>query len=96
MLHVHVAQQEAEIHLGVVEVTNQRREREEEERDRDEYLCDRLAENRCHRILHEGSARHATVLANARRKNNERREGADDHRVDEDGQHLNEALLGRM
>ena len=96
VLHVLVAHEEAEVDLGVVEVTDQRGEGEEEQGNRDEDLRDALAEDRGHRVLHEGSARHATVLADARGENHERGESTDHHGVDEDGEHLDEALLSRV
>ena len=96
LFQLDVAQQEAEVDFGVVEIAHQRREREQEECQRNEDLRDRLAEHCGHRVLHEGSAGDAAVVTDTRGEDHERGEGTNDHRVDEDREHLNEALLGRV
>ena len=94
MLDLDLAQQETEVDLGVVEVAHQRREREEEERHRDEDLRDALAEHRGHRLLHDRRTLGFVRERDAGGEDDERGKGTDNHRVDEDREHLDEALLG--
>ena len=81
--------------LAVIVVADERREREQAHGHGDEDGAE-AAERLLHGRLHIGRAGRFLGRLNAGAQAHERRGRADEQRVDEHGQHLHEALLGRV